>query len=233
LGEARTTTRVDLLLRNSRTRVEISERRIRVTRPDFQQLLYCFGPSWEFNRVTFRKLTQGYGCSFEHVRGREGTGHTILATGEMERAREDDLALLREDLVWAESPAGSLVVTHEDGSVVAAHEHWVPFDGGCLYLDARVRNAETETPSNIGIVRFAGTKMRFMGIVLFASGWGDVGAAFFQTRSAFDRTPYNADGPAVIMPEGDMHWTHYDEVAGEYIHCKSRYDWQKRRGGAG
>ncbi len=229
MAEARTTTRVDFLLRNCRARIDVPRRRVLVTRPDFQQALLVFDPGWAFRRMTFRKLAPGYGCDFDRVRGREGPGHTVTVEGELERAREADLELLRQDIVWPPSPVDCLEVTHEDGSTARLLEYWVPFEGGCLYLDARRKRAEEETPANIGVARFVGSKMRFLGIVLFASDWAEVGTVFLQARSPFDRMPYNDRGPAVIQPAGDLLWTLYDEVRGEYVRCKSRADWMKRR----
>lgn len=229
MAEARTTTRVDFVLRNCRARIEVPRRWIAITRPDFQQVLLRFGPDWEFRRMTFRKLAAGYGCSFDRVRGREGNGHTVSLEGELERAREDDLELLRKDIAWPASPVDCVISTHEDGTEGRSLEYWVPFENGCLYCDARRKRAEEETPSNIGVARFVGGKMRFLGVVLFASDWADVGTVFLQSRSAFDRMPYNDRGPAVLLPEGDLQWTLYDEVSKEYIRCKSRADWLKRR----
>ncbi len=230
MPEARLTDRAYFRLKNCRAHLSVPNRTIRVIRPDFTQVLYRFGADWSFRRLTFRNMTPGYKCSFDRITGTEKRGHTITAAGSIDPAHREDLALLGRDVRWPESADGRIVAMYQDGQRSEGAELWAPFESGHIYGDVSAKVSERETPANIAIVRFEGRKMRFTGIVLLASDWASVGTIFFQVRSPFDRTPYSDIGPAVIEPEGDLHWTYFDPARSEYVKCKSGHEWRELSG---
>ncbi len=230
MPEARLTDRAYFRLKNCRAHVSIPNRTIRVIRPDFTQVLYRFGADWSFRRLTFRNMTPGYKCSFDHITGTDKRGHTISASGAIEQAHQEDLAVLARDVRWPQCADGRIVALYEDGQQSEGTELWVPFESGHVDGDAAANVRARESPANIAIGRFENRKMRFAGIVLLATDWASVGTIFFQVRSPFDRMPYSDVGPAVIQPEGELHWTYFDAARSEYVKCKSGHEWRKLTG---